>query len=135
MNSKDIRISEQVWRTLEVVHGDALYEVTELKLALDRMRRIEGTLKNLISAVTDSRVFSALDLLEKEGEPLTDYPIDAPHSEKMLARFTSGAKFRDCVGYGYIVGRDEEARNRGYADILTFIRQIWPGPVVPSGSG
>ena len=41
------------------------------------------------------------------------------------ARFSSGMKFRDCVGYGYSVGRDEKARNQGYADIEAFIAEKW----------
>lgn len=60
-----------------------------------------------------------------DGEPLTDYPLDASHATKMAARFSSGLKFRDCVGYGYIVGRDEKARSQGYADIHAFIDRVW----------
>jgi dienelactone hydrolase len=59
------------------------------------------------------------------GQPLTDYGIDAPYSEKMASRFSSAGKFKECVGYGYIVGRDEEARSRGYADIEDFLGTTW----------
>lgn len=59
------------------------------------------------------------------GQALTDYPLDAAHSVKVLARMTSGPRFKDCVGYGYIVGRDEKARARGYGDIEAFIEQVW----------
>jgi dienelactone hydrolase len=55
------------------------------------------------------------------GEPLNAYTIDAPYSTKVAARFSSGLRFKDCVGYGYIIGRDEEARARGYADIGAFM--------------
>ena len=57
------------------------------------------------------------------GEPLVDYSIDASHEEKMAARFTSGPRFADCLGYGYIIGRDEKARQQGYADIRAFLEQ------------
>lgn len=60
-----------------------------------------------------------------DGEPLTDYPLDASHATKMAARFSSGLKFRDCVGYGYIIGRDEKARSQGYADIQAFVADVW----------
>ncbi|MEZ5569074.1 MAG: dienelactone hydrolase family protein [Halioglobus sp.] len=59
------------------------------------------------------------------GEPLTDYALDASHARKMAARFSSGKRFRDCVGYGYYVGRDENARKRGYTDILAFLDARW----------
>ena len=59
------------------------------------------------------------------GQTLTGYPIDAPHAAKMLARLGSGSKFKDCVGYGYTVGRNEKARAQGYRDIEAFIDRIW----------
>ena len=62
------------------------------------------------------------------GEHLNDYAPDASHAEKMLARFTSAPKFQDCVGYGYIVGRDEKVRDQAYADIEAFLLSTW-GPV------
>jgi dienelactone hydrolase len=73
--------------------------------------------------VYDERGRATLD-----GEPLTDYPLDASHATKMAARFSSGLKFRDCVGYGYIVGRDEKARAQGYADIRAFVAAAWGLP-------
>ncbi len=60
-----------------------------------------------------------------DGEPLMDYPLDASHATKMAARFSSGLKFRDCVGYGYLIGRDENARRQGYADIGAFVAGVW----------
>lgn len=62
------------------------------------------------------------------GNPLTDYDIDASHANKVLARFSSGPRFKDCVGYGYVVGRDEAARERGYRDIRAFIEEQWGQP-------
>ena len=43
----------------------------------------------------------------------------------MEARFTSAPKFADCVGYGYIVGRDEPVREQAYADVEAFITEVW----------
>ena len=60
-----------------------------------------------------------------DGELLNEYSIDAPLATRVAARFSSGLKFRDCAGYGYIIGRDEDARRRGYADILAFLDSIW----------
>lgn len=62
------------------------------------------------------------------GEPLNDYAMQASHATKVAARFSSNLRFKDCVGYGYIVGRDEAARQRGYADILSFVTAHWPRP-------
>ena len=58
--------------------------------------------------------------MSSRGESLLE-----SHATKMAARFSSGLKFRDCVGYGYIVGRDEKARKQGYADIAAFIAEKW----------
>ncbi|WP_133125988.1 dienelactone hydrolase family protein [Pseudohalioglobus lutimaris] len=62
------------------------------------------------------------------GEYLNEYTADASHAEKMLSRFTSAPKFKDCVGFGYIVGFDEPVRDRAYADIEAFLEQYW-GPL------
>ncbi|MFT4614965.1 MAG: dienelactone hydrolase [Bacteroidia bacterium] len=59
------------------------------------------------------------------GIAITDYEIDASHAQKMQARFTSGPLFRDCLRYGYNVGRNEQARAQGYADIESFISGQW----------
>ncbi len=59
------------------------------------------------------------------GEPLHDLPYTAPWAEKVLNRFTSGGKFQDCLGYGYLVGRDEKARTQAYQDVNDFIEQVW----------
>lgn len=55
------------------------------------------------------------------GEPLVDYAIDASHAEKVATRFGSGPRFADCLGYGYVIGRDEETLQRGYDDIREFL--------------
>ena len=59
------------------------------------------------------------------GEPLNEYSADAPHAAKMLARFTSASKLESCVGWGYLVGRDTETRDRAYADLEVFLQAQW----------
>lgn len=59
------------------------------------------------------------------GEYLNDYAPDASHATKMETRFTSAPKYADCVGYGYIIGRDEAVRAQAYADVEAFIAQAW----------
>lgn len=59
------------------------------------------------------------------GEPLGDLHYSASLAEKVLHRFTSGGKFQSCLGYGYIVGRDEKVREQAYRDVNNFIQQVW----------
>lgn len=59
------------------------------------------------------------------GQYLHDYAPEASHAAKMEARFTSAPKYADCVGYGYIVGRDEPVREQAYADVEAFITEVW----------
>lgn len=59
------------------------------------------------------------------GIAITDYAINASHAEKMQARFTSGPLFKDCLSYGYTVGRNEQVREQAYADIESFISSQW----------
>ncbi|MEM0953222.1 MAG: dienelactone hydrolase family protein [Pseudomonadota bacterium] len=61
-----------------------------------------------------------------EGEPLVSYQLDEPLAVRAADRITSGLKLRDCVGYGYIVGRDEATRNQAYQDIEDFLAHYWP---------
>ncbi|MEH6585042.1 MAG: dienelactone hydrolase family protein [Halioglobus sp.] len=69
--------------------------------------------------------YDTLGNAQLNGSPLNDYAIDASHGVKMAARFSSAPKFSDCVGYGYIVGLDEETRDRAYADIEAFLHDTW----------
>ncbi len=62
------------------------------------------------------------------GQYLNDYAPDASHAAKMEARFTSAPKYADCVGYGYIVGRDEAVREQAYSDVEAFVSGVWGSP-------
>ncbi len=66
------------------------------------------------------------------GAPLVDYQADASLETKVTARFSSNLRFKDCVGYGYIVGRDEAAHDRANADITAFLAAVWPTAEDPS---
>ncbi len=55
------------------------------------------------------------------GQPLNNYPADASLATRVAARFSSGRQFQDCVGYGYIVGRDQATRDQAFTDIETFL--------------
>ena len=55
------------------------------------------------------------------GKPLSDYGVEASRAERIAARFTSGARLRDCVKYGYIIGRDEAVREQAFEDAKEFL--------------
>ncbi|MFK7729990.1 MAG: dienelactone hydrolase family protein [Pseudomonadales bacterium] len=59
------------------------------------------------------------------GEQLGDVNYTASLAEKVLNRFTSGGKFQSCLGYGYLVGRDEKVREQAYRDVNAFVGQVW----------
>lgn len=55
------------------------------------------------------------------GKPLSDYGVEASRAERIALRYTSGARLRDCVKYGYIVGRDEAVREQAFEDAKEFL--------------
>jgi hypothetical protein len=52
---------------------------------------------------------------------ITDSAGNASRAERIAARLTSGRKYKDCLHYGYIIGRDEVATQHGYAALLQFL--------------
>ncbi|MDX1735077.1 MAG: dienelactone hydrolase family protein [Halioglobus sp.] len=60
-----------------------------------------------------------------DGKLLLEYAMDASHATKMAVRFGMSDRLRDCVRWGYEVGRDEVTRNRAYRDILAFLSARW----------
>lgn len=76
--------------------------------------------------------YDAAGLAYLQGEALFDYGPEADRIERILARFTSGPKFTDCLGYGYIVGRDEKTRAQARDDLLAFLAQQLGDVAVPS---
>ena len=57
------------------------------------------------------------------GEPLGRYPVDTSRAARIGARLSSGAQLGACVGYGYIVGRNEAVREQAYSDALSFLQR------------
>lgn len=58
-----------------------------------------------------------------DGVPLSDYGVEASRAERIAARFASGARLRDCVKYGYIIGRDEAVRDEAFQDAKEFLQE------------
>lgn len=69
--------------------------------------------------------YNKLGVALLNDEQLGDLPYTAALPEKVLNRFTSGGKFQSCLGYGYLVGRDEKVREQAYRDVNSFIEQVW----------
>ena len=66
----------------------------------------------------DAQGFSWLN-----GERIANVATDAGRGERIAARLTSGGKYDGCLYYGYTVGRDEVATQRGYAELLRFLKR------------
>lgn len=65
-----------------------------------------------------------------DGERVAAVESDASRMERIAARITSGGAYRDCLHYGYIVGRDDVARQRGYELLLDFLARHFGAPDV-----
>lgn len=59
---------------------------------------------------------------------ITDVAPGASRFERIAARLTSGAVYKDCLHYGYIVGRDEESTRKGYELLLQFLSRHFGTP-------
>ena len=57
------------------------------------------------------------------GERLVSYDGDVSRPARIAARLRLGTRLTDCVRYGYIIGRDEETRDKAFADAARFLRQ------------
>jgi dienelactone hydrolase len=84
----------------------------------------------------DARGFSYIN-----GKRIADTSADASRAERIAARLTSGRKYKGCLHYGYIIGRDEATTQRGYAALLQFLERQFQridaaAPAAPaSGAG
>jgi dienelactone hydrolase len=72
--------------------------------------------------VYDERGFPFLD-----GERITRVAPGASRFERIAARLTSGGAYRDCVKYGYLVGRDEAASRKAREILIGFLARVF-GP-------
>ena len=68
------------------------------------------------TVVYDERGHSSVD-----GVPIVDVPPETPRNERIALRVASAGPMRDCVGSGYIVGRDDEAAAKSSAAIDAFL--------------
>lgn len=57
-----------------------------------------------------------------DGEPLSDYGLEATRLNRIAARISSGARLGKCVKHGYIIGRDEAIRNQAFQDAKAFLQ-------------
>ncbi|MEZ4334959.1 MAG: dienelactone hydrolase family protein [Myxococcota bacterium] len=66
----------------------------------------------------DAQGFARLD-----GERITEIDPGTPRRERLAARFLSNRMLQPCVRWGYTVGRNEEAAQRGHAALLGFLER------------
>ncbi len=57
------------------------------------------------------------------GERITSYDKNAKRIERIIARFTSGGKYKDCLHKGYFVGNDPKTKQQANQDLLAFLKQ------------
>jgi dienelactone hydrolase len=65
------------------------------------------------------------------GRRVGDVGAGAGRFERIAARITSGGAYRDCLHRGYVVGRDGEATQKGYAVLLAFLAQHFGATAPP----
>lgn len=56
-----------------------------------------------------------------DGQRLVGYGPDASRATRISARLRLGARLKDCVQYGYWIGRNEPIRERAFADVAEFL--------------
>ena len=62
------------------------------------------------------------------GELFARNEPDADRLTRVATRLASGSQFKDCVQYGYIMGRDSETHSKADAEIRTFLGQHFAMP-------
>jgi dienelactone hydrolase len=55
------------------------------------------------------------------GVPIADVPVATSRNERIALRVASGASMSECVGTGYLIGRDDEAAAKSSAAIDAFL--------------
>jgi len=66
-------------------------------------------------------IYDAQGFAMLNGERITTYDIDAKRIERVIARFTSGPKYNDCLHKGYIIGNDPETKTKANQHLLEFL--------------
>lgn len=62
------------------------------------------------------------------GAPISQHEAGTSRAERSASRVASGAVLGDCVGEGYIIGRDDATRAKAEAALLSFLRETWSLP-------
>jgi dienelactone hydrolase len=57
------------------------------------------------------------------GIPVVQVPLETPRTERIALRITSGSVMKDCVKYGYIIGRDEMVKQQTDKLLLKFLKE------------
>jgi dienelactone hydrolase len=57
------------------------------------------------------------------GQYIVDVPFDTSREERIALRLSSGAILKNCVKYGYTIGRDDATRNKSDARLLRFLNE------------
>ncbi len=66
-------------------------------------------------------IYNAQGFAMLDGERVTSYDVDAKRIERVIARFTSGPRYKDCLHKGYIVGNDHETKAKANQHLLEFL--------------
>lgn len=66
----------------------------------------------------DAQGFASID-----GRRINDIEPGDSRFERIAARFLGSRRLMECAKYGYIVGRNEPATQRGYAALLAFLQR------------
>jgi dienelactone hydrolase len=57
------------------------------------------------------------------GQYIVDVPLDTSREERIALRLSSGAILKNCVKYGYTIGRDDATRSKSDARLLRFLNE------------
>lgn len=67
-------------------------------------------------------VYDESGVASVNGEKLVSYGTEASRATRIAARLRLGTRLLDCVKYGYIVGRDEEVREKAFNEAEHFLK-------------
>jgi len=61
----------------------------------------------------------------REGQQIIPPGADIARSARHKLRLQTGKYYQGCLGFGYIVGRDEPVKQRAEKELLDFLHQQW----------
>ena len=56
-----------------------------------------------------------------DGETIVDFSQGTPRSERFMARLSTLEPLKDCIYWGYVMGRDDETKSQSDAHLLGFL--------------